>query len=58
LSALVLVGPVAPVADLATRLAGGRTVAEVVSGGRLLGLITAADLARAAGQGERPRAVA
>ena len=58
MSALVLVGPDEPVADLATRLAGGRTVAEVVSGGRLLGLITAADLARAAGQGERPRAVA
>ena len=58
MSALVLVGPDEPVADLATRLAGGRTVAAVVSGGRLLGLITAADLARAAGQGERPRAVA
>jgi Zn-dependent protease len=58
MSALVLVGPDEPVADLATRLAGGRTVAEVVSGGRLLGLITAADLARAAGPGERPRAVA
>ena len=58
MSALVLVGPDEPVTDLATRLAGGRTVAEVVSGGRLLGLITAADLARAAGQGERPRAVA
>jgi Zn-dependent protease len=58
MSALVLVGPDEPVADLATRLAGGRTVAEVVFGGRLLGLITAADLARAAGQGERPRAVA
>jgi Zn-dependent protease len=58
MSALVLVGPDEPVADLATRLAGGRTVAAVVSGGQLLGLITAADLARAAGQGERPRAVA
>jgi Zn-dependent protease len=57
-SALVLVGPDEPVADLAARLAGGRTVAVVVSGGQLLGLITAADLARAAGQGERPRAVA
>jgi CBS domain-containing protein len=33
-------------------------VAAVVSGDQLLGLITAADLARAAGQGERPRAVA
>jgi Zn-dependent protease len=58
MSALVLVGPDEPAADLATRLAGGRTVAAVVSGGQLLGLITAADLARAAGQGERPRAVA
>ncbi|MFL6221556.1 MAG: site-2 protease family protein [Actinomycetes bacterium] len=58
MSALVLVGPDEPVADLAARLAGGRTVAVVVSGGQLLGLITAADLARAAGQGERPRAVA
>jgi Zn-dependent protease len=58
MSALVLIGPDEPVADLATRLAGGRTVAAVVSGGQLLGLITAADLARAAGQGERPRAVA
>ena len=58
MSALVLVGPDEPVADLAARLAGGRTVAVVVAGGQLLGLITAADLARAAGQGERPRAVA
>jgi Zn-dependent protease len=58
MSALVVVGPDEPVADLAARLAGGRTVAVVVSGGQLLGLITAADLARAAGQGERPRAVA
>jgi Zn-dependent protease len=57
MSALVLVGPDQPVADLAARLAGGRTVAAVVAGGQLLGLITAADLARAA-QGERPRAVA
>ncbi|HXQ57623.1 MAG TPA: site-2 protease family protein [Actinomycetes bacterium] len=58
MSALVLVGPDEPVADLAARLAGGRTVAVVLAGGQLLGLITAADLARAAGQGERPRAVA
>jgi Zn-dependent protease len=58
MSALVVVGPDEPVADLAARLAGGRTVAVVVSGGQLLGLLTAADLARAAGQGERPRAVA
>jgi Zn-dependent protease len=57
MSALVQVGPDQPVADLAARLAGGRTVAAVVAGGQLLGLITASDLARAA-QGERPRAVA
>jgi Zn-dependent protease len=58
MSALVLVGPDQPVADLAARLAGGRTVAAVMAGGQLLGLITAADLARAAGHRERPRAVA
>jgi Zn-dependent protease len=58
MSALVLVGPDQPVADLAARLAGGRTVAAVVAGGQLLGLITATDLARAAGHHERPRAVA
>jgi Zn-dependent protease len=58
MSALVLVGPDQPVADLAARLAGGRTVAAVVAGGQLLGLITATDLARAAGHRERPRAVA
>jgi Zn-dependent protease len=57
MSAVVLVGPDQPVADLAARLAGGRTVAAVVAGGQLLGLITAADLARAAHR-ERPRAVA
>ena len=44
---LVVVGPDQPVADLAGRLADGRTVAAVVAGGRLLGLITPADLARA-----------
>jgi CBS domain-containing protein len=58
MSALLVVAPDQPVGDLAARLAGGRTVAVVVAGGQLLGLITAADLARAAGQGERPRAVA
>jgi Zn-dependent protease len=58
LSAVVLVAPDQPVADLATRLAGGRTVAAVVAGGQLLGLITQADLARAAAEGERQRAVA
>ena len=36
----------ARLADLAARLAGGRTVAAVVAGGQLLGLITQADLAR------------
>jgi Zn-dependent protease len=46
-SDLVLVGPEDPVAGLAARLANGRTVAAVVAGGRLLGLITASDLARA-----------
>jgi Zn-dependent protease len=53
---LVVVGPDEPVGDLAARLAGGRTVAAVVAGGRLLGLITPADLARAAWPG--PRAAA
>jgi Zn-dependent protease len=46
-SALVLVAPDQPVAGLAARLANGRTVAAVVAGGRLLGLVTASDLARA-----------
>jgi Zn-dependent protease len=45
--ALVVVGPDRPVADLAARLAGGRTVAVVVAGGRLLGLITPTTLAQA-----------
>jgi Zn-dependent protease len=57
-SALVLVAPDQPVADLAARLAGGRTVAAVVAGGQLLGLITLADLANARAAGERPRALA
>jgi Zn-dependent protease len=56
-SALVMLAPDQPVTDLAARLANGRTVAVVVTGGQLVGLITAADLARAT-QGERPRAVA
>ncbi len=56
-SALVLLAPDQPVTDLAGRLANGRTVAAVVEGGQLLGLITAADLARAT-QGERAGAVA
>jgi CBS domain-containing protein len=47
---LVVVGPDQPVADLAARLAGGRTVAAVVAGGRLLGLVTPAGLARATTQ--------
>jgi Zn-dependent protease len=46
-SDLVVVAPEEPVAGLAARLANGRTVAAVVAGGRLLGLITASDLARA-----------
>jgi Zn-dependent protease len=58
MSALIQVGPDQPVTDLATRLAGGRTVAVVVAGGQLLGLITAADLARAAAGGQPDRAVA
>jgi Zn-dependent protease len=58
MSALLVVAPDQPVGDLAARLAGGRTVAAVVAGGQLLGIITADDLARAAAQGERPRAVA
>jgi Zn-dependent protease len=48
---LVLLHPDQPVTDLAGRLAGGRTVAVVVAGGQLLGLITRADLARAAAGG-------
>jgi Zn-dependent protease len=47
---LVVVGPEQPVTDLAARLAGGRTVAAVVAGGQLLGLVTQADLARATTQ--------
>jgi Zn-dependent protease len=57
MSALLLVAPDHAVGDLAARLAGGRTVAAVVAGGRLLGIITADALARAV-QGERPPAVA
>ena len=56
-SALVLLAPDQPVTDLAGRLANGRTVAAVVEGGQLLGLITAADLARTTSR-ERARAVA
>jgi Zn-dependent protease len=55
MSALLEVAPDQPVGDLAARLAGGRTVAVVVAGGQLLGLITADDLARAAAQGGPPR---
>ena len=57
MSALLLVAPDQPVADLAIRLAGGRAVAAVVAGGQLLGLITQADLART-GQGVSPAAAA
>jgi len=53
-SALLLVAPDQPAADLLARLGGGATVAAVVAGGELLGLITAADLARARPAG-RPR---
>jgi Zn-dependent protease len=49
--ALVLVAPDQPVTDLPARLAAGRTVAAVVAGGQLLGLITPADLARASAGG-------
>ena len=52
---LVLLHPDQTVADLPARLAGDRTVAAVVAGGQLLGLITLADLARA-GAGGRLRA--
>src|SRR5215207_2685329 len=45
-SALVLVALDQPVAGLSGRLVGGRTVAAVVAGGQLLGLITMDDLAR------------
>jgi len=55
--ALVMVSPDQPVTDLPARLAAGRTVAAVVAGGQLLGLITPADLARAAAGG-RLRAAA
>jgi Zn-dependent protease len=44
---LIVVAPDQPVDDLAARLADGRTVAVVVAGGQLLGLITPADLDRA-----------
>jgi Zn-dependent protease len=54
---LVMVTPDQPVTDLPARLAAGRTVAAVVAGGQLLGLITPADLARAAAGG-RLRAAA
>ena len=54
---LLLVAPAQPVADLAPRLAAGRTVAAVVAGGQLLGLITPADLARTTAGGQA-RAVA
>jgi Zn-dependent protease len=54
---LLLVAPDEPVTGLAARLAGGRSVAAVVAGGQLRGLITPADLARAAAGGHA-RAVA
>jgi Zn-dependent protease len=57
MAALLLVAPDQPVADLAARLAATPTVVAVVDGGRLLGLITPAALARAA-VGGHARAVA
>jgi hypothetical protein len=54
---LVLLHPGQPVTDLPARLAAGRTVAAVVAGGQLLGLITPADLARAAAGGRLRAAV-
>jgi Zn-dependent protease len=53
-SALLPVAPDHPAADLLGRLGDGATVAAVVAGGELLGLITAADLARAR-TADRPR---
>jgi Zn-dependent protease len=58
MSALVLVAPDHPAADLATRLAGGRTVAVVVDRGQPLGLITQAELATPPTRGGRTRVVA
>jgi Zn-dependent protease len=58
MAALLLVAPDQPVADLAARLAATPTVVAVVDGGRLLGLITPATLARAAAVGGHARAVA
>ena len=54
---LVMLHPDQPVTDLPARLAAGRTVAVVVAGGQLLGLITPADLARAAAGGQLRAAV-
>jgi Zn-dependent protease len=48
---LIMLHPGQPVTDLLARLAAGRTVAAVVGDGQLLGLITPADLARAAAGG-------
>jgi Zn-dependent protease len=56
-AALVMVAPDQPVTDLPARLAAGRTVAAVVADGQLLGLITPADLARAAAGGRLPAGV-
>jgi Zn-dependent protease len=50
-SALVMVTPDQPVTDLPTRLTAGAPVAAVVDGGQLLGVITPAELARAAAAG-------
>jgi Zn-dependent protease len=50
-TALVMLTPDQPVTDLPTRLTAAAPVAAVVDGGRLLGLITPAELARAAAAG-------
>ena len=50
MASLPVVGPDQPVAEVAARLAGGATVAAVVAGGQLVGLVTPADLARATTQ--------
>jgi Zn-dependent protease/CBS domain-containing protein len=46
-SAVLVVGPTEPVADLAGRLGQARPVAAVVADGQLLGLVTPADVQRA-----------
>jgi Zn-dependent protease len=58
-SAVLVVEPDEPVASLAGRLSDARPVAAVVSGGRLLGLLTPDEVRRAAASATgRPRAAA